>query len=236
MRIYIPTHSRYNAVKTKPVPGYENILVVPPTQQRRYIRNNPGFAVMPCKAQANGIRAVRQWLIERAYPDPLCMCDDDVKLFVRDDNRKLHKTDNPSIIFDHLFSAIPTYGAASVGMRLFNNTKPDIVEYGHIHTLWTVDTSLLDVEIPPECEVLEDTFVSLYLAVEKGVPNIVYHKFAQESGSGQQPGGCSLFRTPAIQNTAARYLANRFPDQVKIRKPKPGNFHHNITIYWSKCK
>ena len=225
--VYVPSMSRATKVVTR-IPGMT--LVVPRKQVREYERHNSCHVIGHPPLQ--NIGQVRQWIIDNAPHPTVTMCDDDVKFFKRIDG-KLHRTEDPTEGIEILQDAIDLYGygMASIGMRLWNNTKPNYVNYGHCHTVWAIDRNLAE-KIPEECAVNEDLFLAMSLAI-RGIPNLVVNCWAQESGAGGQPGGCAEYRNGEIQNRANSYLAKRFHPYIKIN-PNPKAVQHSVRVYWKR--
>ena len=233
--VYVPSLNRANKIITD-LP--EMIFVVPKSQVRTYQKAHPQHTTIGHPERLQDIGAVRQWIIDQHEGDILLMCDDDVRLFTRNPTtRKLTKCANAAKPIGALYDAIDVsgYGMASIGMRLFNNTKPDIQEWYHCHTIWAINKSLLvdhNIRIPPVCKVQEDLYLALTLGAH-GYANIVFHKWAQESGAGGQPGGCANYRTSEMQRLASEYIASLYPRYVKVN-PNPKKLQHNVRVYWKR--
>jgi hypothetical protein len=229
--VYVPSVNR----AAKIVSCIPNMtLVVPRSQVREYKRNQPYEIIGHPNALSN-IGQVRQWVIDQSQHDTVIMCDDDVKFFKRNCDNRLVKLENPTEAIQAIQDAIDIqgYGMSAIGMRLFNNTKPDYEEWYHCHTCWAINRNLLDdICIPKECAVQEDLFLSMSLA-SRGYPNLVIHKYAQESGTGGQPGGCATYRNAEMQNRANQFLAEKFNPYVKIN-PNPKSIQHSVRVYWKK--
>lgn len=91
---------------------------------------------------------------------------------------------------------------------------------------------------PPTLGIMEDFDVTLQL-LQQGHPYLVLTHWAQDQQGGTQAtGGCSVYRTHAAQEQAARALAAKFPEFVKLRQKqtKSGLKESiDVTVYWKKA-
>lgn len=89
----------------------------------------------------------------------------------------------------------------------------------------------------PTLQIMEDFDVALQM-LSAGLPYCVLSYYAQGQAGTQASGGCSSFRTNERQAQAARALAAKFPDFVKLRNKKTkGGLGESldVTVYWKKA-
>lgn len=87
--------------------------------------------------------------------------------------------------------------------------------------------------------ILADVVLNCTL-LSRGQANAIIATHFQDHGPCQAPGGCSLYRTPAMQRSAVEYLSSRWPGFVKVveRKPKVakwmGDTRYDYTCQWKR--
>lgn len=87
--------------------------------------------------------------------------------------------------------------------------------------------------------ILADVVLNCTL-LARGEANAVITDYCQDHGPCQAPGGCSIYRTPEMQEAAVDYLVRRFPGYVKKveRRPKVarwmGDVRYDYSCQWKK--
>lgn len=88
--------------------------------------------------------------------------------------------------------------------------------------------------------VMEDFDVTLQL-LRNGNANAVVYEYCWDQAATNQPGGCSAYRTPAVQEAGARGLAQLHPGFVRVREAPAKNWkgfpgtRWDVTCYWQKA-
>ena len=197
-----------------------------------------------------GIGHTRQWICEQhpipKYGPHLCMLDDDLRFFVRrpDDNTKFTQASDESILA--MFSAIgghlltsPLVGvcAREGGNRI---TTP-IVNNTRILRLLAYDVAVLRKEHIKfdRLPVMEDFDVALQL-LEKGYMNTVCANWCHDQGGSNTAGGCSTYRTMAIQKQGAEGLKALHPNFVTLvtkttKTAWGGQTRTDVQVQWKKA-
>jgi hypothetical protein len=108
-----------------------------------------------------------------------------------------------------------------------------------ISEVWGVDTAVLakhDIRYPASLRLMEDYYTILEL-MTRGYPTVCINQWVQE-GDTNTEGGCSLYRTPPMQQEAAEFLRDRFPAYVKLTKvyDDPTMKERTWRISWAKIK
>lgn len=127
-------------------------------------------------------------------------------------------------------------------------------QMGHAQPLpYVINTKVLRMQainnaLLPETKCLEDVLKFPILAdiiltctlLEQGLENRVITTYVQDHKSSNAPGGCSLYRTLAMQTAAVQWVAQRFAPFAKavIKRPKTAKWladeRLDLTIQWKK--
>ena len=87
--------------------------------------------------------------------------------------------------------------------------------------------------------ILADVILNCTL-LSQGYPNALLTSYVQDHGSCQAPGGCSLYRTPAMQEEAVRWVAAQFAPhaQAVVKRPKSakwmGDERVDLRVQWKQ--
>lgn len=224
MQIYIPTRGRALKQRTfndLPRKWKDNtVLVVPSHEADQYV-NYPHVA-FPYK-DSTTVGDVRQWIINTTSSEHIVMLDDDIAFAARreDDPTKFRNMTEQDYdeMFGQLDDVLHYYAHAGVLAREGGNRITDEFVYAtRMMRVLAYDVTLLREEgvkfnrIP----VMEDFDVTLQL-LRLGLKNCILCNWVQNnSGGSNAPGGCSLYRTPALQTQAANKLAELHHPHVKV--------------------
>jgi hypothetical protein len=253
MHIYIPSLGRPADVFVGPFipPGqYPTTLVVSEKEYPAYKRNSPcHIEVITCPYER--IAKKRQWILENSDDDIVMFVDDDLKFFRRprmNHPRLVRIRDFPSTqrrMWQEIEDTFLTHAMVGVSSRGGNNfINVEHKDCAKINACWGVDRRVLsdnDIRIDTT-PIMEDYQVALSL-LTRGYPNRVFYRWAwdQKNSMSQSEGGCSLWRTPEIQNEGAEALHDLFPQYTKLtlKHPKTGWFQDkprvDITVQWKKA-
>lgn len=262
MQIYIPSRSRFH-IKSLTVEriagGWEHkhtvYLVVPAAQAKAYraMPNRGDIPILGCPR--DGIAATRQWIGQHAH-DKFLMLDDDLRFFYRPTVRpaddplpgagmpnqnppRLYKARPQDITgaLDTIEAALDTYVHAAIGSREGNNVWPyPFAECRRpLRALAYRKWAFLSVE-HGRVAVMEDFDVTLQL-LRKGHKNFITTNYAQDQYQTALNGGCSDYRTHAVQEANVRRLAELHHPFVATRwknNKHGGSFGKRLeaTIYW----
>lgn len=250
MLIAIPSRARADQKNHT----YDNL---PPELQRRAVFFVPSEDVAAYRYRfpntvvgiriVNGIGPTRQFIIEYAKGGKVCMLDDDLSFFERrrDEPTKLAKASPFSIsrLFISVESALRKHAHVGVAARegANRNTAPYVYDTRMLRVL-AYDTAVLKREKIryDRCPVMEDFDVTLQL-LEKGYSNIVLNHWAQDQGTSNAPGGCSVYRTREVQTEGARMLKKLHPDFVTVVTKETkgawgGGIRTDVRIAWKKAR
>jgi hypothetical protein len=221
MRIYIPTMGRvaqqdtWNALPAKVRIKYKATLVCPPSEVKQH--RAQGRDAVACGAK--GISATRQWIIEHSDDPWVLMLDDDLGSWAvrRETGSYTQATDAELVVhFGNFVRLLKSYGHGSIGHRLFANAK-DPIHYNSrmLRALAYHVPTLKRRGVEFRMKVMEDFDVTLQL-LKAGVPAMIYSYMVQDQRATNAAGGCSTYRTLAVQTAAAHELAKRHPDCVQV--------------------
>jgi hypothetical protein len=93
--------------------------------------------------------------------------------------------------------------------------------------------------VPGRLQVMEDFDLTLQL-LRQGLPNAVIYKWCWNQKGSNAEGGCSQYRTNAMQTRAANLLAKLHPGFVRVVEKKSKNWQGmetrtDVVIYWKKA-
>ena len=232
IQVYIPTRGRIglnNQVTLREFLNYSShipVLVCPPDEASQHLKYAP--RVRKCKAK--GIGPTRQFILETSCADVVIMADDDMRFSYRPDpsNIKLERCTNLEVMLELIRTTVEDCGYihGGVGARQGNNRKDlsgprqGVLEDGHVfvdcervNNMHFMDRlAVLDAGGRLDAlPVMEDFYFTLTMLL-KGFPNRVIHDYVwNQEGSGSI-GGCSLYRTPQVQEKGANGLQESFPE------------------------
>jgi len=209
----------------------------------------PEVNVLPCVGA--GIAETRQIIGQFAAvqgEDKFFMIDDDCRFYVRRSPEEWNLIYMDPSQYSDLMLLIETllddYGHVGVSPREGNNR---LGAGDRMHIVENTRTLLGLAYRPADflaCEhgrvvVMEDFDVNLQL-LEKGIPNCNIVYYAQGQRVTNAPGGCSTYRSHAVQDAAARRLAELHPGIVRLRTKENisgGEFgtRTEVTIAWKKA-
>jgi hypothetical protein len=248
IQIYIPTLGRAERLRTWDAlpPKYrESAYVVCPKAE---VEQHESRRVLPCDVK--GIVLKRDWILDHAARqkhEHIVMLDDDVTFQARaKDNRLLGATMRETEqALEWLDKVLARYAHAALGVRFLDfRTMDKTKETGRaMHSL--------AYNVPRVRELgarfskglvwnstMEDINMTLQL-LTSGEPNIINLVYRTSPAPSNGAGGCSGWRTTAIQSESARRLAGLFPGLVRTREKKAWKGMEegmlDVTVYWKKA-
>lgn len=249
--VFIPTRGRIGwskQITLREFQGYSNIkpiLVCPEDTEELVSHQSYSKEVWGCPV--NGIGPTRQWILENAKTPGVVMLDDDLYFAERETpnvpGKLIRSADlDPMIgwIRVQLMKGFIHGGiSARQGNQNIDFEYTDCIRVNNAH-FFNRDAFLETGVRFDALPVMEDFYVTLNLLL-KGYPNrVAYHYCWNQRGSGFK-GGCSLYRTAAVQESSARALAAMFPDYVKVVEKKSDTQHGvmanrmDVNIAWLKA-
>lgn len=182
-------------------------------------------------------RAMKQLVIE----DKFLFLDDDIRFYVRreDNPERLRYTEEADAeqMLEEVEEQLNHFQHVGISHREGNNRFP----VPHVQNVRCTRASAFNkvayLQNAPTLQLMEDFDVALQM-LASGNPYCVLTYWAQGQAGTQAKGGCSSFRTNSRQAEAARALAAKFPDFVKLRNKKTkGGLGESldVTIYWKKA-
>lgn len=232
--IYIPTLGRIGMNKQVTLrkfldcSSHKPWIVCPRSEESSHRAYYP--KVKSCIAK--GIGPTRQWILQASGADIVIMADDDMRF----QNRVSTKSTEleQCMELDPLIELIKKYVGqgfihGGIGPRQGNNRKivdgrrvvldgkhlyTDCERVNNFHWLYRSKIMPLGVRFD-QLPVMEDFHFTLSL-LTMGYPNRVIHSYVWNQGFSGMEGGCSLYRTPAVQEQGAEGLKLAFPDFVRV--------------------
>ena len=249
MQIFIPTYGRASSQTTYRalVEAGLKVTLVVQNRERDLYSTYPHVEVLPPHIQT--IAPTRQYILDALVTaHAFCMVDDDLVFFKRreDDPTKLRdiKPDELHDAFLDMGAQLNIANVAHVGFAareganrqvdpLLENTRIMRVLGYHAPTLRRLDIRF------DAMEVMEDFHVALTL-LEAGYKNQIMNHYAHNQKGSGTAGGCSHFRTPALQAKNAHLLAVLHPGVVKVvlKETKGawgGGTRTDVNVQWKKA-
>ena len=182
------------------------VLLVAAPQEVQHVATQRQFCTTICKTRYFG------------------MADDDLIFSYRNEEDKLRPATPEKLreIFDTIYNDLVN-GVPAVGIstRFGNNfLEGEYSEIGRMYRIWFLDLTIyqkLNITMAPYPEFFMEDFHWILTFLENGYKNRIYHKYAQDDkGGSNAPGGCSTYRTAALNKKAAVWLMEHHPTAVSI--------------------
>lgn len=249
MKIYIPTKGRTDRQPTwdaLPPQLKERAYLVCPEREGKW---HGSFNRQYLSCPAEGISAVRQWIIENADDPFVFMMDDDQTFFVRQSPTDWHLRPATAADLTAMYLRVQelleggSYAHLGISARQGNNRVPELTkEIARQYNTYAYNAEIIQREGLrfDEVPLMEDFNMTLHL-LRRGYKNIVLYKYAWNQPTSNASGGCSTYRTPELQERAARMLEANHPGFVKVvRKASKSGWKGmeervDVTVYWKKA-
>lgn len=237
MKIYIPTAGRQERQETAYVLRLSGIpyTIVTPAGETGHHDDD----VVWTPPLIKGIMQTRNWILDfhrKAYPDDpkLVMMDDDLVFYARnDDGKKFLRTVALTDMMSALDRCLELFAHGGVTEKFMSQTKKrGYIRNARYYHILAYNLSMFPTPHPrARVEVGEDHDMNLQL-LTSGRPNFVLTEWAN-SDKPYAPGGCAIWRNPALELLEARRLAQYFPTIVKVVE-FPGK-PCRLRISWSEA-
>lgn len=233
--IYIPSAGRgtrqFTLERIPPVYRDITYLVVPKEQRFEYDAHAGRCAgVLACPK--NGIGKTRQWILDTTKRKFILMFDDDMYFYHRIKKGDWHLATNSmeqnKDMLDEMFAYLIDDKYIHIGMATRTEASFYLCSYrtctrvNNVHgfdveklrkAMYRMDLSFNDLPV------MEDFNVTLSL-LRAGFPNKVLLDYVWNQPGSNSDGGCSTYRTQKLQAKAAKQLAERHSEFVKVVEKK----------------
>lgn len=250
MHIFIPSRGRYDVVfgQKKDMTlqyaihsGRPVSLVVPLKEQEKY---SLAAGEYPCSIMASHYNTIAETYdeivkyCENTGIEIACIMDDDLTFAQRLDFSKPNLTRLEPAKSKPMFDKLEQFCANSTPIvgtrhRRFAQNETEPVRYNRklIGVMCCYVPVLRHYRFAWGQNSMFDHHMVLNL-LESGYKNVQLCDYTQDDALGYfAPGGCADYRTPEGHGAAARALAKRFPEAVKVRdKQINGVWTHDVTI------
>lgn len=254
MDIVIPTLGRCDPTKQQTLAalreaGLHVIAVVQPHERMTFRALDLASEVFCLPAHINGISATRDYIINDMPGDRhVCMFDDDLHFAVRrDDDRTKFRAPEPEDIRE-MVSALAhemrTSPHVSIGAREGGNRVTSRYSFNtRMMRVLAYDRSVLKargITFAP-MDVMEDFHVTLQLLRLGYDCTVLNNWVSNQAGGSDAIGGCSIFRTPQLQDANAHRLAERHPGFVKVVRKMTktawgGKERTDVVVQWKQAR
>lgn len=150
--------------------------------------------------------------------DKAVILDDDL-VFSKKVGQSLKTITDPeelTPLFEQMEALLDEYPLVGVHPRqMGQNASPPFVKNGRIICMQGINRRLIGNVKVDQFPILADVVLNCTI-LARGQSNAIITTFFQDHGPCQAPGGCSTYRTAEMQRSAVEYLANRFPEHVKV--------------------
>lgn len=257
-RVVIPSAGRYErSLPTLELLPYnilkKTTLVVPYEELKKYRRSLGDFLnVVEIRGlKKKGIAEARHYSIRTLASlkevDCIIMLDDDMYFYRRKDmSSPSLRVANFVEITDMIntmarYSMLKGYFACGLSARQGNNrVNTPFVENTRMMNAYALNVSAINNEGVRfnEMTVMEDFYVTLSM-LTRGYKNRVIYNYCWDQRGSNDSGGCSSYRTKAVQSRAAHKLAKIFPDFVTVVKKKSNwknmKERYDVRVQWKKA-
>lgn len=270
--IAIVTRGRIDRQKTlqnlpEPMRGLVTLVCHPGEKADRAKRWGDQVAdIVEAPASEDNIGKVRHWVIEHFDADVTIFMDDDLEFCTRIEPDLVPATNKSGLytIKDGIFSeerrievltdmfgwmienlSSGEYGMVGINARQNSNFKPEFEECTRLVTMWGVNKELynsLPITIA-DFAVKEDLAITLAF-LTNGIKNLKTSRWVYNTPDSNGSGGCSIYRTLEMSDQSAYFLAECFPEYVRVversNKNWKGEFEKAATrkevqIQWKKA-
>jgi len=224
LTVFVPTRGRtkFEHITLNELRRFTDVtpvVVCPPSEALHY-RHEQRVDVWASPVE--GIGPVRQWILEQSPTRGVLMLDDDLYFSHRPDPNYGGKLERVTDLRPLLARVSDTLDAGFIHGGISARQGNQNIGYPHTDCIRVNNAHFFDRDAFAAQKtrfdalpVMEDFYVTLSLLTH-GYPNrVIYEWCWSQRGSGFK-GGCSLYRTPEVQATAAEALHMMFPDFVKV--------------------
>lgn len=254
MIIYIPTRGRLTRQTTfnalPPSLQAQAIFVVDSGKGVGYAGRYPtAKGVMELPSGLKGIAFIRQYIMEHCDEQRLVMLDDDLTLFVKNEERKI--VGATPIQVEDMFKELEHWlhsGFAHAGITPRFLNWQDTADYKDatrmMHVLaydrYAVNAAGARFTAGVDSTFSMDDFHMTLQLLRAGCPNRVSLSNCTSPSASNSTGGASEWRTTATHNASAERLAELHPGFVKVKvkqdwKGMGGGERKDVTVQWQKA-
>lgn len=184
----------------------------------------------------------RQFLVDHYRGERIVLMDDDLGFLWREDPARWQLTVPPGWAIEQMFSeidrALDDYVHVGVSGREGNNRVGEYsVECTRYMRLLAYDTSRLPLDVVVDrLDGMSDFDTNLQL-LRRGLPSLVFYRWAQGQGSTQSPGGCATYRTHDTHSAEVAAMLELHPGlvtPVQKRNRSGGEFgvRDEVQVAW----
>lgn len=252
MDIYIPTFGRASPAKQPTLQqltmaGVSPTLVVQAREVDKYDWYDGNILILPDRIRT--ISATRDYLVHEIGDDPhMVMFDDDLHFAVRraDDPTKFRQPEPHDItrMVESIDKRLETFVHVGIGPREGGNRNTEPLVYNtRLMRVLAYDRGFMREQMVTfsPMELMEDFHVSLQI-LRMGQDTLMLNQWvSNQAGGSNAAGGCSTYRSDALQAAEAAKLAARHTGFVRVVQKDTktawgGRTRTDVVVYWKRAR
>ena len=222
------------------------VLAIPVSQGPLYKKWDVKKLYIPNKH--TDLPSQRQYVMEHTYQNrgdvnSVMFMDDDLTFLKRNKDMKLRKC-SPKHVDKMLFRVmeeLEQFPMVGVSTRLGNNrVKENHADINRVTRCYALDVDTffeVGAKFNPIPKFVMEDFHLTLCWLNAGKPNRIIYDYAQNDIGSNAEGGCSLYRTAAVQRDTARWMHENHPEvKLKWKKGWKGMPERlDVVIGWKKA-
>lgn len=200
--------------------GYPVTLVVQGHEYNAHRERYPDVNVMALPVGIDNLRATREYMFDHFGDGKFVLLDDDMDFYTRADPADWHLTtptdEQLAQMLREVDEALDTYHHVGISGREGNNRVPDY-SVESTRFMRFLAYARIPADVRPRVDGMSDFDVNLQL-LRRGLPSLVFYRYAQGHKGTQTPGGCSLTRSHATHEAECARMQELHPGLVSPRQ------------------
>lgn len=231
-----------NIHRAAKIAGMPVSLVVQRQEYEAHRAAYPDVTVEPLPEGIDNLRTTRHYMFDQFGDGKFVLLDDDMDFYIRADPADWHLTtptdEQLAQMLREVNVALDTYHHVGISGREGNNRVEDY-SVESTRFMRFLAYARIPADVRPRVDGMSDFDVNLQL-LRRGLPSLVFYRYAQGHKGTQTPGGCSLTRSHATHEAECVWMQELHPGLVSPRQKTNktgGDFgtRTELTIYWKRA-